>query len=153
MARINRWLWIPTVMIAWSAAALWMWSFDREPPFKLVGHTVEGVLHPGGYAMISLHLERSAPRHCSVDIQRWIQSALGFRWVLSPRQQSVEEFDVLQRLQPYRAYVALDLPPVMPIGKTTYGAVLYYKCNPLHHALNVPIVVSFEISFEVVAKP
>lgn len=152
-ARINRLLWAPGLMIAWSLVVCVYWVLDREPPVKIIGTHIEGALHPNGYAMITLDIERSPIRSCSLNINRWIQSSKGFRWQLAPRYVSVAEYDNVQVSQPDKSYVAVDLPPVAPVGKTIYGATLYYYCNPLHHWTNSPIVVSYELAFEITPKP
>jgi hypothetical protein len=148
---MHRLRWFFTAMIAICLGQIVVWAFDREPPFKLIGYSVERPVHPGGPLRITLSVQRDVSRACDVNITRYITDGRGFRYYLPQIELDQRAIDELEKSMRDENRILLQMPEDAAPGQAVYGNGLSYECNPVHKVW--PIRMAYEIPFDLTPTP
>jgi hypothetical protein len=148
------WLWMyHRPKLGWLLAIPWlfipvMWTFDREPPFKVI-KTYQSKANPGGFAFIVADVKRDTKRNCSATYTRYIYTPGGYRLDLEGVQYaSAAHIEEINTKSPDKLQVLLPIPKTITAGQASLITLLKYECNPIHKLW--PIEVKTEFAFEVI---
>lgn len=145
---LNRWRWVPLLLIVGMMFQCSIWAFDRAPPFRVIAYSAQPV-HVGGVLVINADVHRDINRECYVELSSQIVDSFGVRLDLGITQ-SVTPDGVreLSAKSPGKLIQKIPLPPGMSPGPASLLASMIYRCNPLHD-LARPITVDARFDFEV----
>jgi hypothetical protein len=145
---LNRWRWVPLLLIVGMLFQCSIWAIDREPPFSVTSYTVQPV-HVGGVLVVNADVRRDLDRECYVDLSSQIVDSVGVRWELGIMQ-SVTPDGVreLSAKSPGKLIRKINLPPGMSPGPASLLSSMIYRCNMLHDLVR-PITVDTRFDFEV----
>lgn len=146
---MERWRWLPLILILAALAQCGMWAADRDPPFKLVSYQTWPV-KTGGTLGIEAIVERDLRRDCYMELSSSIVDSIGVRWDLGTTQAvSPDGIRELDAKSPGKLLRKIQLPPGMAPGQASVLSSMTYRCNPLHDLVR-PISVQTRFEFEVI---
>lgn len=146
-----RWRFIATSIVCLLSVQLFLWGFDRQPPFKLLGWAVTQPAYPGGTVELILRVERDMYKECSVIVSRFISDGQGFRTYLPTQEMTWEALQALERNTPGYAKVSTRVPDNARPGSGVFGTLLRYECNPTQRLW--PLYMTLEFPFIISEKP
>jgi hypothetical protein len=142
---VYRLRWVATAMILLCLGQIAAWAWDREPPFKLIGYSVERPVHVGGPLRITLAVQRDLTRQCDVTVSRWIVDGRKFLIYLPQLAMDAHAIASLEQSSKDENRILLQMPDDAAPGNASYVTTLSYVCNPVHRFL--PVRFSYEIPF------
>lgn len=145
---LERWRWVPVLLLALALGQCTLWAFDRAAPFAILSYTAQPA-RAGGVLTINADVRRDLDRDCYVQLSSSIFDSTGVRWDLGTTQtvspQGIRELDAKA---PGKLIRKVQLPPGMAPGPASLLSSMTYQCNPLHDMFR-PISVDTRFDFEV----
>lgn len=127
------------------------YALDREPPFRVL--SVEpAAAYPGDMVTIRAHVWRDMDRDCSVSWSRFLFAPGVGRVDIASATAGASLVRRLERLDPGRLTITIQVPPTATAGQATLATELDYACNKFH-SLVWPIHVEADFPFTVLPYP
>lgn len=145
---LRRSAWLAWLLLIVSGGGLALMIGDDDPPFRLIGYTVEPV-RPGGVLRVTADVQRDLDRECSVVFSRHMFDSLGTRIDLAgTRNMTADAIRVLDEVSPGKLRLALPIPAYAAAGPAKLVTPLSYQCNAWHamRPIETTTVMVFEVS-------
>jgi hypothetical protein len=142
----ERWLWLARTVILLSLLIVIGYAMDRRVPFR-VDATDYAEGQRGSHVVLKADVWRDVSRHCSAEFARYVFDAAGARFDLGNSIATDAMIRDMERRQPGRLVVAIDIPEAAAVGPARMVTTLQYRCNKVHSLW--PIETTTEIPFTV----
>lgn len=138
--------WVANALIVAGALSLLWLASDRAAPFVVTGiHQSTG--EPGAWITITADVKRDLSRKCEATFSRYIYDVNQTRYDIGTSIASAEMIERMDRLNPDRLAVSLELPRDIAVGPADLVTTIEYRCNKVHRLW--PIVVTTHLPFTV----
>jgi hypothetical protein len=143
---LQRWMWLPNVMILLALVIVATYAADRATPFRVL--SVEPVAaYRGQTVVFRAAVWRDPGRHCSAEFSRFIFDSAGARHDLGNSTVTAAMIAEMERRSPGQLVLSVQIPDAIAPGPARLVTALAYRCNKVHSLW--PIETTTELPFTV----